>query len=70
MNTLPKELQTLGPEELALILRKSVNTIKRDASRSPTVLPPRIVHHGKKRPLLWSRTVVEQWLTVQGVPLP
>lgn len=54
-------LKTLGPDELAQVLRRSASTIKADASRRPQTLPPRLKIPGN-RTLLWLETDVLEWL--------
>ena len=58
----PKDpLKTLGPEELAPILRRSVSSVKQDARRRPHTLPPRVKIPGSKQ-LLWLASDVEEFL--------
>lgn len=54
-------LKTLGPDELAQVLRRSAATIKADASRRPQTLPPRLQIPGS-RTLLWLEADVIKWL--------
>lgn len=61
----PYDLQTIGPNELAIILRKSVATIRRNASRSPHTLPPRIQTSAKKNAFVWRMTTVQTWIEQQ-----
>jgi hypothetical protein len=51
----------VGPEYLAPLLRRSVSTIKIDASRRPDSLPPRLKIPGSGR-LLWLESDVLAWL--------
>ena len=62
---LPNDLQTIGPKELATILQKSESTIRRNASRAPHTLPPRIQNDQKKNPMVWRIATVQQWLNNQ-----
>ena len=54
-------------EDLALVLRRSPNTIKRDLRRNPDAVPPRLLPPGTKL-LRWREEDVQRWLTrhVQG----
>lgn len=56
-------------EELATYLRKSVASIRSDATRNPKSLPPICRLPGTKR-LLWRREDVERWVAdhVEGPP--
>lgn len=54
-------LKTLGPEDLAPLLHRSVTTIKVDCRRRPQSLPPRLRIPGSSK-LLWLETDVVQWL--------
>jgi len=51
----------LTTEDLALILCKSVSSVRQDITRNPSSLPPRIVIPGNKRGL-WRPKDVETWL--------
>ena len=51
----------VGPDYLAQLLRRSVNTIRVDASRRPESLPPRLMIPGT-RSLLWVESDVLDWL--------
>ncbi len=64
-NPVPYNLQTIGPEELAVILKKSVATIRRNASRSPHTLPPRIQTQAKKNAFVWRLATVQAWVEQQ-----
>lgn len=55
------DLKTLGPEELATLLRRSVSTIKTDCRRRPKTLPPRLKIPGSTR-LIWLESDVQKWL--------
>lgn len=62
---MPYHLQTIGPEELAIILKKSVSTIRRNTTRSPDTMPPRIQTSAKKNAYVWRLATVESWLAQQ-----
>jgi hypothetical protein len=51
----------MGPEELAPLLRRTVDTIKTDARRRPESLPPRLQIPGSKR-LVWLEQDVVDWI--------
>lgn len=51
----------LRVEELAVLLRRNVHTIRLDACRAPHRLPPILRLPGHNR-LLWRRCDVEAWL--------
>jgi predicted DNA-binding transcriptional regulator AlpA len=55
------DTKTLGPRELATILKKGVDTIKTDSRRRPETLPPRLKIPGSNR-LLWLESDVVAWL--------
>lgn len=57
-STVPK---TLGPEDLAQLLRRTPDTIRADAARKPESLPPRLRIPGSSR-LLWLESDVVQWI--------
>lgn len=48
-------------EELAFALKKTVKSIRSDATRNPKCLPPRCRLPGNKR-LLWRREDVKDWI--------
>jgi hypothetical protein len=54
-------IKTLGPEDLAPLLRRTVNTIKTDARRRPESLPPRLEIPGSRK-LMWLESDVIEWL--------
>jgi len=54
-------LKTLGPEDLAPLLRRSAETIKVDCRRRPESLPPRLKIPGSNR-LMWLEEDVVKWL--------
>lgn len=54
-------LKTLGPEDLAVLLRRTVETIKTDCRRKPQSLPPRLKIPGSTR-LVWLEADVLAWL--------
>lgn len=51
----------LDLQELARLLRRSPETIKRDLRRNPSAVPPRLTLPGT-RLLRWRVTDVERWL--------
>ena len=53
--------ETLGIEELSVIIRKRPGTIRVDVSRRPHTLPPRLKLPDSKR-VVWLRSDVNQWL--------
>jgi hypothetical protein len=54
-------IKTLGVEELSVLLRRAVDTIRSDARRRPDTLPPRIVIPGTSK-LLWLEEDVANWM--------
>ena len=54
-------IKTLGAEELSVLLRRAVDTIRSDARRRPETLPPRIVIPGTSK-LLWLEEDVVNWM--------
>lgn len=54
-------LKTLGPEDLAPLLRRTVDTIKTDVRRRPETLPPRLQIPGSNR-LVWLEADVVEWI--------
>lgn len=48
-------------EQLAILIHKSPSSVRSDASRNPSVLPPIFRIPGTKR-LLWRMSDVEAWL--------
>jgi hypothetical protein len=54
-------IKTLGVEELSVLLRRAVDTIRSDARRRPETLPPRIVIPGTSK-LLWLEEDVVNWM--------
>lgn len=54
-------IKTLGVEELSVLLRRAVDTIRSDARRRPDTLPPRIVIPGTSK-LLWLEEDVVNWM--------
>ncbi len=61
MTDISPSLRTLGVEDLAPILHRSVATIKSDIYRRPDTLPPRISIPGSTK-LLWLETDVIRWI--------
>ena len=59
MKSVMPELITV--EELAFALKKTVKSIRSDATRNPKCLPPRCRLPGNKR-LLWRREDVKDWI--------
>lgn len=53
--------ELLDLEELAKLLRRSPETIKRDLRRNPEAVPPRLVLPGT-RLLRWRAIDVKEWL--------
>lgn len=53
-------IKVVGPEYLVPLVHRSVETIKRDAYRSPESLPPRMIIPGSKK-LLWLESMVYDW---------
>lgn len=58
MSALPK---TIGPNELAILLQRTPNTIRADVNRRPQSLPPKLNIPGSAK-LLWVEEDVIQWL--------
>lgn len=56
-----QQINTVGPEYLAPLLRKTVETIKSDARRKPEALPPRLKIPGNAK-LLWLESDVIDWI--------
>lgn len=54
-------LRTLTVEDLAVLLKRSVTTLKSDVSRRPHTLPPRLVVPGTKG-VMWLESDVHEWL--------
>lgn len=54
-------IKTMGVEELSVLLRRAVDTIRSDARRRPDTLPPRIVIPGTSK-LLWLEEDVANWM--------
>jgi hypothetical protein len=54
-------IKTLGVEELSVLLRRAVDTIRSDARRRPDTLPPRVVIPGTSK-LLWLEEDVVNWM--------
>jgi hypothetical protein len=54
-------IKTIGVEELSVLLRRAVDTIRSDARRRPETLPPRIVIPGTSK-LLWLEEDVINWM--------
>ncbi|CAB4158981.1 hypothetical protein UFOVP713_40 [uncultured Caudovirales phage] len=54
-------IKTMGVEELSVLLRRAVDTIRSDARRRPETLPPRIVIPGTSK-LLWLEEDVVNWM--------
>lgn len=60
-NSLIDQMQTLGAEELGILLRRSTKSIRVDSVRRPWTLPPRLVIDGTRK-LLWTCGAVCQWM--------
>ena len=54
-------IKTIGVEELSVLLRRAVDTIRSDARRRPETLPPRIIIPGTSK-LLWLEEDVVTWM--------
>ncbi len=54
-------IKTMGVEELSVLLRRAVDTIRSDARRRPETLPPRIIIPGTSK-LLWLEEDVINWM--------
>lgn len=54
-------IKTMGVEELSVLLRRAVDTIRSDARRRPETLPPRIIIPGTSK-LLWLEDDVIEWM--------
>lgn len=54
-------IKTMGVEELSVLLRRAVDTIRSDARRRPETLPPRIIIPGTSK-LLWLEEDVANWM--------
>lgn len=59
--TTETSLKTLGPEDLAVLLRRAPETIKTDVRRRPQTLPPRLRLPGSSR-LVWLEADVIDWI--------
>ena len=57
----PIELRTMTIDELAPLLKRDVETLRRDLSRRPESLPPRLLIPGTRR-LVWLEQDVKEWL--------
>ena len=57
----PAMPELITVEELAFALKKTVKSIRSDATRNPKCLPPRCRLPGNKR-LLWRREDVKDWI--------
>lgn len=53
--------QTIGVDELAVILQRAIATIKADVTRRPETLPPRLEIPGTRTPI-WLVSDVKAWL--------
>lgn len=51
----------LDANDMALLIKKSVLTIKRDVNRCPESLPPRTIRPGSKI-LLWRQSDFDRWI--------
>lgn len=47
--------------DMALLIKKSVLTLKRDVNRCPDSLPPRTIRPGSKK-LLWRQSDFDKWI--------
>lgn len=51
----------LGPKEIAVLVKKSVLTLRKDVHRRPDTLPPRTILPGDARALRWRQSDVDAW---------
>lgn len=54
-------MKTMGIEELAALLHRSVSTVATEVTKAPHKLPPRLRLPGSRR-VLWLISDVEEWL--------
>lgn len=54
-------LETIGIQELALLLKRSVSTVAAEVSKAPHKLPPRLRLPGSRK-VLWLVSDVEKWI--------
>jgi len=52
----------LNARDLALLLKKTVETIRHDVHRRPDTLPPRTILPGDARGLVWRQSDFEKWI--------
>ncbi|NCW85975.1 MAG: hypothetical protein EBV69_07705 [Oxalobacteraceae bacterium] len=57
----PIELKTMTIDELAPLLKRDVETLRRDLNRRPESLPPKLMIPGSRR-LVWLEQDVKAWL--------
>lgn len=60
-STTPGDLQTIDASELGKIIGRATATIRKDCTRRPDTLPPRVVIPGSRK-LLWRVDDVRAWL--------
>jgi len=61
MKKIEKEIKTLAIDDLATILHRTPQTIRKDLGRRPESLPPRLIVPGSRR-LIWLEQDVRNWL--------
>jgi len=59
----------LSISDVARLLGRSPQTLKRDLNRNPSAVPPRVALPGT-RLLRWREVDVEQWIARHAVPEP
>lgn len=52
----------LNVSDIALLVKKSVLTIRKDVHRRPDTLPPRAILPGDARALRWRQSDYEKWI--------
>lgn len=52
----------LNASDIALLIKKSVLTIRKDVHRRPDTLPPRTILPGDARSLVWRQSDYEKWI--------
>ncbi|NBT00839.1 MAG: hypothetical protein EBS61_09485 [Betaproteobacteria bacterium] len=57
----PIELKTMTINDLAPLLKRDVETLRRDLNRRPESLPPKLMIPGSRR-LVWLEQDVKAWL--------
>lgn len=54
-------MQLIDLQDLALILKRSPETIKKDMRRNPAAVPPRVQIPGSRQ-LRWRKDTVDSWI--------